>query len=146
MSALRGSTTLDSSAILEYLMGTKLGQKVKEYFETLRPDEKIFCSLYSISEIFYVLCRTRGSQYAAEKVGVLSSSGVIEISNAKEMAMEAGRLKCERAISIADCSCIATAKTTGSQAVFARREKDLTNEMRRRPFDVRILFLAEESD
>jgi len=127
-------------------MGTKLGQKVKEYFETLRPDEKIFCSLYSISEIFYVLCRTRSSQYAAEKVGVLSSSGVIEISNAKEMAMEAGRLKCERAISIADCSCIATAKTTGSQAVFARREKDLTNEMRRRPFDVRILFLAEESD
>lgn len=58
--------------------------------------------------------------------------------------LEAGGLKYERAISIGDCSCIATAKITGSRAVFAQRERDLVNEIEKRPFDVEIVFLATE--
>lgn len=135
--------TLDTSAIVEYLMGTELGRSVKEYFETLKPEERVHCSLYSISEIFYVLCRLKGLEYALERMGVMLSSRVVEITNTEEMALEAGRLKCERAFSIGDCSCIATAKITGSQAVFAQREKELVNEMERKPFEVEILFLAD---
>ena len=59
------------------------------------------------------------------------------------MALEAGRLKCEKAISLADSSCIATAKTTRSRAVFAQEERELADEMEKKPFDVEIRFLTE---
>lgn len=135
--------TLDTSAIIEYLMGTKLGSIVKEYFETLKLEEKVYCSLYSISEIFYVLCRLKCLEYAVDKINTMLSSRVIEINNTEEMALKTGRLKCKRAISIGDCSCIVTAKITRSRAVFAQREKELVNAMKRKPFNVEILFLAE---
>jgi len=142
---LRGSVVLDTSAIIEYMMGTELGRIVKEYFETLKPEEKICCSLYAISEIFYVLCRVRGSDYALEKIASMLNSRVIEINNSEEVALKTGMLKCERAISIGDCSCIATAKITGSRAVFARKEKEIVDEMRRKPFAVELLFLADSN-
>lgn len=140
---MRGSATLDTSVIIEYLMGTELGRIIKGYFETLESEEKVYCSLYAISEIFYVLCRLKGLEYAVEKINAMFVSRVIEVNNTEEMALEAGRLKCERAISVGDCSCIATAKITRSQAVFAQREKELVNEMQRKPFAVEMLFLAE---
>jgi len=143
LNTLRGNTTLDTSAIIEYLMGTELGRIIKEYLETLKPEEKIHCSLYTISEVFYVVCRLKGLEYAVEKMNMMLNSQVIEVNNTAEMALETGRLKCERAISIGACSCIATAKITRSPAVFAQKEKELVNEMKKKPFDVEILFLAE---
>jgi len=143
LGVLRGSVTLDTSAIVEYLTGTELGRIIKEYFETLKAEERVYCSLYSISELFYVLCRLKGSEYAAKKIDDMLTSNVIEVNNTTKMALEAGKLKCERAVSIGDCSCIATAKVTKSQAVFSQKEKELLKEMKRKPFDVKILFLAE---
>ncbi|MHA1710805.1 MAG: PIN domain-containing protein, partial [Candidatus Freyarchaeota archaeon] len=124
-------------------MGTDLGRVIKEYFETMKLEEKVYCSLYTISELFYVLCRLKGLGYAVEKMNMMLSSRVVEINNTVEMALEAGRLKCERAISIGDCSCIATAKITRSQAIFAKKEKEIATEMKTKPFDVEILFLTE---
>jgi len=143
LGVLRGSVTLDTSALIEYLTGTNLGQIVKEYFETLKPEEKVYCSLYAVSEIFHVLCRLKGPEYAADKVDEILSSRVVEIDNTEPMASETGRLKCERAISIGDCSCIATARITGSRAVFAQSEKEIMKEMKRTPFPAEILFLSE---
>lgn len=143
MMVLRGNATLDTGVIVEYMMGTEIGGVIKEYFETLRPEEKVYCSLYAVSEIFYVLCRLKGLAYALEKVNAMLSSQVIEVDNSEGMALETGRLRCERAISIGDCSCIATAKVTASRAVFVQRERELVNEMARKPFDTEILFIAE---
>ena len=142
---MQGNTTLDTSAFIEYLMGSDLGDIVEKYFETLKASENAYCSLYSITEIFYVLCRLKGVEYATEKLDLMLSSHIIEVNNTMQMALETGRLKCARAISMADCSCIATAKMTGSRAVFARREKELEKEIKKRSFDVEILLLSELS-
>ncbi|MCD6529216.1 PIN domain-containing protein [Candidatus Bathyarchaeota archaeon] len=146
MKTLRGDITLDASALIEYLMGTELGRILKEYFETLKAGEKVYCSLYTISEIFYVICRLKGLKFAVEKMNAMLNSRMIEVNNTERMALEAGRLKCERAISLGDCSCIATAKITRSKAVFARREKELKKEMKKRPFNVEIIFLTEATN
>ena len=143
MKGLRGSITLDTSVFIEYFMGSTLGYLVKEYFKTLKPEERVYCSLYTVSEVFYVLCRLKGLEYAMEKVKTLLDSQVVEVVNTVEVALETGRLRCRRAISIGDCSCIATAKVTRTKALFARKEKELANEMGRRPFDVEIMFLSE---
>jgi len=144
LSALRGNTALDTSAIIEFLTGSELGRAVREYFETLKPTEKAYCSLYAVSEIFYILCRLRGEEDAEEKLRLMLGSRVIEVVDSPEMALEAGRLKCARAISIADCSCISTAKITDSVAVFAYIEEELDKEMKRKKFDVEILTLADK--
>jgi len=53
---LRGSVALDSSVLIEYLMGTKTGEVLKGYLETLKPEEKVSCSLFSAYNIRSVLC------------------------------------------------------------------------------------------
>ena len=70
-------------------------------------------------------------------------SQVLRIYNTTELAIETGKIKCERAVSIADCSCIATGKLSNAKAVFARKEKELIKEIERKPFDVEIIFLKE---
>jgi len=140
---LRGSVTFDSSALIEYLTGTDLGLVVKEYFENLKLDERVYCSSYAVSETFYVLCRMKGLEHARDDMDRILRSRVIEIGSTDEMALEAGRIKCERAISIADCSCIATAKLTNSQAVFAQKEKELKEEIGRKVFDMNLVFLSD---
>jgi len=140
---LTGNTAFDSSTLIEYLMGTKAGETIREYFETLEPEETSNCSLLAISEIFYVLCRLRGATFAENKMNDMLRSQVLRIYNTTELAIETGKIKCERAISLADCSCIATAKLADAKAVFARKEEELTTEMERKPFDVEIIFLEE---
>jgi len=143
LNGLRGSVTLDTSALIEYLAGSDLGLVVKMFFENLRPDERVYCSLYAVSETFYVLCRMKGLECARDEMDRIMRSGVIEIGGTVEMALEAGRIKCERAISIGDCSCIATAKLTRSQAVFAQKEKELKEEIDRKVFDTSLVFLSD---
>lgn len=143
MRGLRGNIALDSSALIEYLMGTKAGETIKEYFETLKPEETANCSILAISEIFYILCRLKGVAFAEEKIDDMIKSQVLRIYNTTELAIETGKIKCERAVSIADCSCIATGKLSNAKAVFARKEKELIKEIERKPFDVEIIFLKE---
>jgi len=138
---LRGNLALDSSVLIEYLMGTKTGEILREYFETLKPEEKVGCSLLTISEVFYVLCRLRGARFAEEKINDMLASRVLDIYGSTEVAIRAGKIKCERNISLADCSCIAVAEMTNAKAVFAEREKELVKEMERKPFNVEIIFL-----
>jgi len=140
---LRGNTALDSSALIEYLMGTKAGETIKEYFETLKPEETANCSILTISEIFYILCRLRGAKFAENKMNDMLKSQILEVYNTTDFAIETGKIKCERAISMADCSCIATGRLANAKAVFARKEEELIREMERKPFDVEIVFLEE---
>ena len=140
---LRGNIALDSSVLIEYLMGTRTGEILKEYFETLKPEEKVSCSLLTISEVFYVLCRLRGEKFAEEKVNDILASRVLDICDSAEAAVKTGKIKCERGISLADCSCIAVAEMTNAKAVFAKREKELAKEMEKKPFNVEIIFLQD---
>jgi predicted nucleic acid-binding protein len=139
---LRGNTALDSSVLIEYLTGTALGQQIKRYFEQMAPDERAYCSLHTLSETYYVLCRLRGTRFAAEKLQEMLRSELVEVAHSVELGLKVGEIKCARAISLADCSCIATAMLTHSQAVFAKPEEDLAVELERKRFDVDLVFLS----
>jgi len=143
LKSLRGNTSLDTSVLLEYLTGTNEGEILKQYFKTLKPEETVSCSIFTLSEIFYILCRLKGVRFAQEKINDMLKSQIIQIYNTADLAIQTGKIKCERAISIVDCSCIATAKLAKAKAVFARKEKELKREMERKPFEVEITFLKE---
>ena len=140
---LQGNTTLDTSAMIEFLIGSDLGEIIRDYLENLDAEESVHNSLYSISEMYYVLNRLKGDEFATESLERILDSNIINVNSTLEMAIEAGRLKSERAISIADCSCLSTAKITDSKAVFARREKEIAREMKRKSFGVEMVFLDD---
>lgn len=140
MKRLEGDLTLDTSVLVEYLAGSDLGRKVKDYFENLGPDEKAHCSIYTLSELFYIICRLRGEEFAQQKIDEMLSSNMISVHGSVELAIKTGKLKCERAISLADCSSIAVATLTRTRAVFIE-EEELKEEMDRSPFEAEILFL-----
>jgi len=143
LSALSGSTALDTSALVEYLMGAPTGALLRDYLKNLKAEDKVAASLLTIAETYYVLCRLEGQEFADEKLNQILSSRVIEIYNSLDLALETGRLKCQRTISLADCSCIATARHARAKAVFAFREEELVREMERKSFDVTVVFLQD---
>ena len=144
MSELRGNTALDSSALIEYLTASPLGSILKEYFESLTLDETVGISILSVAETFYVLCRKHGQKFASERMAEILSSRVIDILNSVELAIETGKLKCKMAISVADCSCLATAKLAKAKAIFAFRENELLREIKRGSLDdAGIVFLED---
>jgi predicted nucleic acid-binding protein len=134
--------SIDSGVILAYFLGEELGELVKS--SILPPkDRNIYCSRTAISELFYILCRRKGDSFASEAVESLLRTNYVSVLSSDEVDMEAGRYKCSRAISLADCYVLAVAKNQNASAAFAKREEDITKEMRRRPFDVRTFFLED---
>jgi len=143
--ALQGNLTLDTSVLIEYLIGSDLGKAIRDYLFSLKPNEKAYCSLYTISEVFYIMCRLKGSGFAHEKMGRLLLSNMISVHASTELALKTGELKCERAISLADCSSIATAILTNTKAVFVE-EEELRKEIARKPFETEIVFLERPNE
>lgn len=138
---LSGSLVLDTSILLEYFGATPLGKIVKEYFASLRPTDKVHLHLHTISELFYLLCRIKGRDFASSKLNEMLELNFITVHNSTSLAFSAGELKCAHSISLADCSCLATAEFLGIPAVF-RREKELEHDLSRRPFRTRVILLA----
>ena len=124
-------------------MGTAIGKVLREYFRTLVPEETVSSSLFALAETSHVLCRLKGPEFAREKIHDILASRVVEVSNSTEFALQTGKLKCERTISLSYCSCLATARLNKGKAVFAFREKELLREMRKKAFDVDVVFLED---
>lgn len=135
-----GHLALDSSVLIEMIYasaaGSELSKKILE--------RKVFghVSNLNLSEAEYVLCRQVGEKTARERVGALAGSGLIEIEEESQLHILAARVKCERAISIADCYTLAVAQLVRCPALFATREKDLVRELERKPFPNTVHFLA----
>ena len=136
------SLSIDSGAIIAYYLGEKVGAVVQtQLFES--GTKSLYHNRLCIAELFYVLCRRRGLRVAREytqsyidaEYSILADSDLIDVT--------AGGYKCERAISLADCYVIATAKHQQAAALFARHQTDLDKEIKRKSFDVPILFLED---
>lgn len=154
---LHGSLVLDTGVLVEYLIGSsKCGRIIREYFAALGRYDKIHVSIHAVSEICYILCRARsivtneeeqqsrknrsGRKFASEKLVDLLESNALIVHSSIDFAMKIGELKCERSLSIVDCSAIALAESLNLPACFVR-EKELEREISRKPFAVDILLL-----
>jgi predicted nucleic acid-binding protein len=143
LTELGGNTALDASALIEYLTGTPLGKILREYFRTLSPDQTVTISIFTLAETFYVLCRKKGEAFASQTIAEILSSQIVDILNSPDLAVDSGKLKCGRAISLAGCSCLVTAKYAKAKAVFAFKENELLREMKRRSLGIDVVFLED---
>jgi len=138
---LSGRLALDTSALIDLLFSTSTGLKLKKDLKD--GSIEAYTTEMHIAELRYILCRRLGSMESNEKVDKLLASGYITVEDISLLALNASKYKCERAISLADCFCLALAHKYSYSAVFARKEKDLVMEMQKKPFDVEILFLED---
>jgi len=65
------------------------------------------------------------------------------IIDVKEASEQAALLKCQRALSLADYFTIVAGEIMNMKVMFARREKELESEVKRKPFEIAIIFASE---
>lgn len=136
--------SIDSSVILAYFFGEELGEAIKASGILPSRRRTNYCARTAISESYYILCRNEGKDYANEAIQSLLLSDYVTVLSSDEIDIEAGRYKCSRALSLADCYVLAVAKVKHISAMFARRENDIRKELERQSFGVRALFLEDQ--
>jgi predicted nucleic acid-binding protein len=130
---------LDSSVLVEMLDGSETGRMVSARLEEGKVSA--YTSYVNIAEAGYILCRKIGHERALTAVKALLDSRVVEVEEDTEIHILAARLKCERAISLADCYTFAVSELTENRPLFLAREKELELEMQRKPFRHEPIFL-----
>jgi len=140
-SGLSGRLAVDASVLIELASAMPLGVSFKDLLKS--GVVEAFVSEVAVVELMYVVCRKHGWAVSKKRVDDLLKSGYFHVEDSSFLIDDAARLKCERALSLADCFCLALARRFACRALFARREDDLTKEMRKKPFDVEILFLED---
>lgn len=138
---LKGKLALDTSALIELVYCEENGQKLKKALEIEAVEAYI--TEVAVAELRYVLCRKLGWRESNERVNSLLASGYFKIEDTFPLINEAAKTKCERALSLPDCFNLALASKITGKAVFARKEKEIADEIQKKPFGVTLLFLEE---
>ena len=139
---LKGKLAIDTSALIELLYSSVSGQSLKEAL--ISDLVEAWTTELAVTELRYILCRKLGLRESSEKVNKLLASGYMRVEDTLKLINEASKIKCKRAISLPDCFTLALAHEITGNALFARKEQDLTAEMQKKPFYVTILFLENE--
>jgi len=138
---LSGSFSLDSGVLIEILASTSSGQHIVQGL--LSDSITAYTSYLNLSEAEYILCRKLGAELSRTKVDNLLRSNYITVVDMERLHVLAAQIKCERALALADCYSLATAKITNSRALFAFKEEELAREIQRKPFETQISFLED---
>lgn len=132
--------SFDGGVLIALALGDKRTTNLKEGL--LRGEIIAYTSELALVEMTYILCRKIGWELANRKAKLLLTSGVVKVVSVSEIADEIVRIKCERALSLADCCTLALARIYNCKALFVRMERELEEELRKKPFDIELEFLA----
>ena len=136
MKALKKTLIYDASVLIEIALGSLLGKKAVE----LALNSDVYTTDFAISELYYILCRKLGEAEADVQVKKLIESNVILPIYVEPQ--EGGKIKCKRAISLADAFIIALANKINGFAVFAKKEREIVREIKKKPIN-NLLFLED---
>jgi predicted nucleic acid-binding protein len=141
MKDLKGKLAIDTSALIELIYCDRLGQKLKQALKTDMVEA--YTTELAITELRYVLCRKLEWQQSKERVNKLLASGYFKVEDTSQLINEAAKIKCQRAISLPDCFILALAHKIAGNALFARQEQELADEMAKNSFGITLLFLEK---
>ena len=138
---LNGVMVFDASVIIDFLIDEKIGKYLRERIigEVIIP----YTPETAVLEVKYVLCRLLGYDQAIAVVNNFLSSGYLLVEPINDLIDIASKYKRYRAISLPDALVLSLANRVNVPALFARREKEIISEMKKKPFNVQILFLED---
>jgi predicted nucleic acid-binding protein len=138
---LKGRVAVGTSALIELVYCGEAGQKLKDALEN--DVIEAYTTELAMIELSYILCRKLGWKESNQRVNKLIASGYFRVEDTLRLIDEAAKTKCKRAISLSDCFILALAHKIVGSALFARKERELEDEMRKEPFNVNLVFLEE---
>jgi len=114
----------DTEALLIFYLGEKGADQVKTYLEKIQGKEiEGLLNIVNLTELYYILYR-KSPKAAEEKEANLRAYGIgiVPVLDSK-LWKEAGKIKGEHAMSIADAFAVATAKVEKAKLVTGRDEE-----------------------
>ncbi|MFQ5832461.1 MAG: PIN domain-containing protein [Candidatus Thorarchaeota archaeon] len=99
------------------------------------------CTEIGLCELSYILCRRLSWGKTWKKTQSLIESSAVTIIPTHILWTEAARIKCNSSIALPDCFTIAAARLTKGRAMFARREKELVDAVKRKQITDAIEYL-----
>ena len=134
------SIAVDTSTLLEYIEGTDLGKKFKLQFLENENITFFYITPLVQMELLYICCRKMGFDQAYTIITTFLKGFIIyEESKLRESA---ARLKCQYAISIADCYSLALAKIENIP-LFMKREIEIENILKKEKLPAEIIFIDD---
>jgi len=101
---------LDSYALLAYLQGETSGLKVRDILKDASSGNiKVFLSIISLGEIYYIIIRKRGNDTAQAIIKDISNIPVDLVEATKERVLAAALVKAFHPVSYADAFVVAAA-------------------------------------
>jgi len=119
--------TFDSEAILAFFLGEPGAELVKDNLEKVQKKEiEGYINILNLTEIYYILSRV-SPKLAEEKQRNLRLYGLkIVPINDNGLWREAGKIKCDHAMSIADAFAVATAQNLKTKLIVGS-DKEFNN-------------------
>ena len=134
------SIVFDTGVLVEILRGSEPALTLKARLEDGELTPHI--TEMNLFELSYLTCRKEGWTKASALVQSIRDSGYFRTHDTKEFLESAAEMKCDRSISIVDCITIAAGEALSIPVLFAKREKELDEELERRPFRTKLTFLT----
>jgi predicted nucleic acid-binding protein len=138
---IAGTFVFDAGVLIELLLHSEKGVFLRDALLNNLIDAHT--TEFAITEVKYVLCRKIGWKEGNKRAEKLLASGYFDVWKTEWLTEFSAKYKCERGISLADCFILALAKKLGCKALFARREAELEEEIKKKNFDVEIVFVEE---
>ncbi len=135
------SMVLDTGVLVEYLRGAKSAIALKRRVESgaIVP----YIGEVNVAELGYLICRKEGWDAASKAISMLRGSGYFSILSDSTYLDRAARLKCDRAISFVDCITISMGEVLSMPVLFARHEREIDAELKKRLFKTKLEFLED---
>ncbi len=109
---------IDSCAWIEYLRGSKAGEKARKFIEG---DEEAIISTINLAEVYRWILRFYPEEVAEEKIRAMKQRcTVLEVS--EEIAIESARLKHRLKLGLGDAIILATARKANATIVTGDKD------------------------
>ncbi|MFZ2955441.1 MAG: type II toxin-antitoxin system VapC family toxin [Candidatus Ozemobacteraceae bacterium] len=121
---------LDTSALLAYIENEDgVADVERVLLETLDDQHKIYVSVVSFIEVFYISCQEQGQKVATERMQFLKDLPLIQEPLNEKFIEVVGALKASHTMSFADCCIAGLAKEKNAVLIhkdpeFEQVEKD----------------------
>jgi predicted nucleic acid-binding protein len=139
------SIVLDTSVLVELAVDSPRSRVLRD--DILRGDIRTaLTGELNVMELAYVLCRKAGPEASRRSVGLLRQASQLRVLSSSPYLDAASGLKCARGISIIDCVTIAMGEALSAPVLFAKHERELDLEVKRRPFATSLRYLEEGAD
>jgi len=115
----------DTEALLIFYLGERGADQVKTYLEKIQDKEiEGLLNIVNLTELYYILYR-KSPKVAEEKEANLRAYGIgiVPVLEDSKLWKEAGKIKGEHAMSIADAFAVATAKVEKAKLLTGRDEE-----------------------